>query len=251
MRPVVSESRVLCPRCGSPRFEEVSKTELRCAECGLGRRTVPATFGSATPEGDEAPGRLQALSDTGFYREAGFDPFGLDDRWNGLRSLGGWGRAGEVTHTLKLTHGDPFEATSPLVRVRTVHPRPQTNQPALERGVLSKNLVRHLVGALWRSTQALDPEVRGAAFPPPPGQPGDVAEPWSRARLTVDDQQVELRFLERGSRWVGLVELPEVLVGLDVTGWPREQTGLRTVTADGFAPYEEGSRFLRERGRPS
>jgi hypothetical protein len=222
---------------------------LRCAECGLGHRTEPLTFGSDTSDRHEEQRRLQALSDIGFYRKAGFDPFGLDDRWTGLRSLGGYGRAGEVTHTLKLTHGDPFDATAPLVRVRTVHPQPRTNDPALERAVLRRHLVRHLVGALWRSTQVLDPEVREAAFLPPPGVPRDAAGPWSRARVTVDDQLIELRLLEHEMRWVGLVELPDVLVGLDVTGWPAEETGLRTVSAEGLAPYEEGSRFLRERER--
>jgi hypothetical protein len=155
-----------------------------------------------------------------------------------------------VTHTLKLTHGDPFDATAPLVRVRTVHPQPRTNDLALERAVLRRHLVRHLVGALWRSTQVLDREIREAASLPPPGEARDVADPWNRGRVTVDDQQAELRLLEHDLGWVGLVELPDVLVGLDVTGWPAEETGLRTVSAEGLAPYEEGSRFLRERGRP-
>lgn len=242
--------RSLCPRCGGQRFERVSETESRCAKCGLGRRTARLVFRSGASDRPEARRQLGALSDGELYRRAGFAAVGLDDRWGGLRLLGGYSRHGELTHSLKLVHGDPFDRAGPLVRIETIHPPPGAPDPALDRGIMRRLLVRRLLGALVRSGQELDPEVRAAAFRPLRAEDRDGAAPWGRRPVTVDDRPVELRMLEHGTRWVGLVDLPDRLVGLDAAGWPAERTGLRSVGPDGLAAYEEGSGLLARRRPP-
>ena len=89
---VVAMSRgSLCPRCGGSEFEQIDERESRCADCGLGRTIVPPVAAVETsPEAHEANERVRVLMDqfTGPpppFDDASFLPYGLDDRWTGLK----------------------------------------------------------------------------------------------------------------------------------------------------------------------
>jgi hypothetical protein len=114
---MVFEERALSPRCGSYRYERITETDSRCAECGLGRRSQPlGAWGPPpgapprVPSPDEARLRLQMQrmmeSADSPFRDATFEPFGLDDQWTGLRSIGGQGSSNGVTTSITLAHGD-------------------------------------------------------------------------------------------------------------------------------------------------
>jgi len=193
-------------------------------------------------------GQLRSSQDdpTAVFRRAGFDPLGLDHQWTGLRSIGGHGASGEVIHSLTLTHGDPYNEALPLVRVETVLPRPVQGDLTADRAIERWSLVRRLVGAFWRSTHVLDPEIRGAAFAPG-AMAGDPTAPWDQVTIRVDDVAVDLRVLEHEMTWVGVAERPDVLIGIEARLWPADRTGLRTVSNASLTAYEEGSRDLKNR----
>jgi hypothetical protein len=180
------------------------------------------------------------------FREASFKPFGLDDHWTGVRSIGGSGTSDEVIRSLTLTHGDPYDESSALVRVTTVSPRHVHGDPPPGRAIERSFLVRQLVGFIWRATGVIDPDVRAAAFDP--GRtPPDPTAPWEPVTIPMDGDPTDGHLLEQDDAWVGLTERDGVLVAIEAQRWPRSGLGLRTVDPDALPEYVQGSAVIRKR----
>jgi hypothetical protein len=183
------------------------------------------------------------------FRDASFDPYGLDSDWTGLRSFGGQGSNDGVITSLTLSHGDPYDETSPLVRLQTVLARIISGDPRADLIHERWSVVRQLVGFMWRATHILDPDVRRAAFTPGEVAP-DPTGPWDGVTVRIDNDQSELRVLRQETTWVGLAERSGLLVAIEAERWPVERTGLETIVGDRFAEYEAGSITLSQRFYP-
>jgi hypothetical protein len=116
----------LCPRGGCSEWTQINAGESHCADCGLGRTSVPLVAQvDPSPEAREANERVRALMDqfTGPpppFDDAPFLPYGLDDRWTGLRWFGGSGRSDRVVTYRAHAFGDaPWDPASCAVRVET------------------------------------------------------------------------------------------------------------------------------------
>jgi hypothetical protein len=225
---------------------------------GLGRTSQPLR--RIEPEGPIDP-RLADLqrrvhesraNPTGAFTEASFDAYGLDERWTGLRWVGGSGRSDHVAHRLTLAHGDdPYDPTRPLVRVETrlptvVHADPQQNL-VLEHWTLT----RQQVGSFWHVTGTLPPELRAAAFEPDE-IPADPTGPWDPVELAIDAKPVEFRVLLHEQTWVAQGQRGNLFVGIAAQGWALDDTGLVTVGAEDLLAYERGSQQITalRPGRP-
>ena len=179
----------------------------------------PSIEGRSTHPGEPAlqrrlsleEAKLRALHETFMadpaapFREASFQPLGLDDQWTGLRSIGGSGTSNEVIRSLTLTHGDPYDDSGPLVRVTTVSPPHVHGDPAVDRAIERSFRVRRLVGYLWRTTGSIDAEVRAAAFDPGL-MPPDPTAPWEPVTFPIDGHPTDAHLLEQGNAWVAFIE---------------------------------------------
>jgi hypothetical protein len=248
----------LCSQCGNSQWERVSDTEIRCSECGLGANvarlaTAPrnaSESGSSSPELEEIL-RLRQAGPRAAFARAAFRPFGLDDRWRGLRWFGGAGSSKDLVYRLELAHGDaPWDPASQQVRVLTLVPShiglDGTRQTiAAARALLAQEQAQ----SFWHHTGQLPAEVRRAAFPLDAGVV-DPTAPWADRELTIDAAAVTFRVLLVGDFWVGQAQHGDVMVGIESRGWPPDTTGL--VTVDELDPYETGSQEIQARfPRPS
>jgi len=245
------------PRPSSPERErlrgELHDTAAPRDKPSLERRTTRLPSGELgaqprTPSPGEAKLRAhheRLMADpAAHFGEASFQPFGLDDQWTGLRSIGGSGTSDGAISSLTLTHGDPYDETGPLVRVTTVSHRHVHGDPAVDRAIERSLLVRQLVGFMWRTTGNIDPEVRAAAFDP--GRtPPDPTAPWEPVTIPIDGDPTGGHLLEQDNAWVALTERDGLLVAIEGQRWPRASLGLRTVDPDALQEYVQGSALIR------
>jgi len=105
---VVSGRNPLCSQCGCSEWEELSDTQIRCVECGLGatRGTLQVFRSDASydPMSEDArrererTARQRSVHNQRVFDAASFAPYGLDARWSGLRWFGGHSESnGRVT----------------------------------------------------------------------------------------------------------------------------------------------------------
>lgn len=237
----------LCPVCGSPRDPEiVAPGQGRCIECGHGFSFSTTTL-SFPPRTSAADRKLMAAEDRGHMRKtreafdfASFEPHALDERWTGLRWIGGWGGSDE-TSRLELGHGEnPFEPGE-QIRVGT-HGAADDNA----RAMAWAHLAQECVNAVWSSTGVLDDEMRRAAFPLAfTGR--DPTEPWDGAEIEVDGIAVPFRVLAAGDAWYAQAHHGDVVLSITAGRWPITQTGL--VSVFDVSEYVAGSEEMRRRAQ--
>jgi hypothetical protein len=180
------------------------------------------------------------------FQEAAFAFFGLDDRWVGLRWLGGHGRSNGLLHRLTLGHGDaPWDMTAARVNVQTRLPRPVHNDPETDLAIERHTLTREQVGIIWQATGDLPAELRAAAFQP--GEPAaDPTAPWEHIELPIDGRSCPFKLYSVHHTWVAQGQRGDALIAIDAHGWPAEPTGLLSVDQDRLRAYEDGSRQIRQ-----
>jgi hypothetical protein len=228
----------LCHRCGSPHVHEVDDHTRRCPECGAESR-VTHLVATSDPSRDRQQHEAARDRYRSIDREAAlafvgatFFPFALDERWTGLRRIGGHGGSKESVTSLVLAFGDaPWDDDAADVRVRT----------DLQGGAFV--LARQQIDHLWRCTGVLDDRVRRAAFPVDGRRDADPTVPWDHVEVTVDGGAVEFAVLRHGRHWVAQATVGDVVIGIESRGWAVGNTGLRAETA--FDRYVEGNETLR------
>ena len=169
------------------------------------------------------------------FERAQFAPYGLDDRWTGLRAIGGRAESNGYVSSLTLAHGDDvWDPSMPQVRVETSL-------------IGSEDIARSLVHEFWHETGVLSDEVRRAVFAFDGGSV-DPFEPWNAIEVPVDDVAVEFHMLVHDDYWVAGGFTAHVAISLRSRRWPVEQTGIVTITD--VRPYLDGSVELARRWRP-
>jgi hypothetical protein len=250
---VVNGRGHLCNLCGSPLVPEiVAPGRGRCVECGHGF-TFTTLTATAPPRTSSADRRLMAAEDRGRTRRtreafelAPFEPHALDERWKGLRWIGGWGGSDSETSHLELGHGDdPFDPELPQVRVGT-HAAADDNARAFVWG----DLAQQHVNARWSATGVLEDELRRAAYPREfTGR--DPTEPWSAVEIAIDGRAVQFRVLTARHSWYAQAHHGDVVVAITAGRWPVERTGLVSIfdVSEYFAGAEAMRRRAQERHR--
>lgn len=134
------------------------------------------------------------------FTDATFVPYGLDERWSGLRWFGGSGSSGSAVTNLVLAFGDaPWDPNEPEVRIETRRADLQSlGDPTVEAQIVAGQMAREQVGHLWRETGVLRDDVRRAAFPID-GVRGDPTVGWDHATLSVDGETVSFSSWSRVS----------------------------------------------------
>ena len=245
----------LCHHCGSPEVEEVDESHLRCPECGQSsaftRLTVTADANPSPAERAAAEDHLRsgAAIMRRAFGGATFFPYGLDERWSGLRRFAGHGGSGETARSLTLAFGDaPWDEQSTEVRVETeLLERDVSADTYLAARMSAFRLARQQVEHLWRHTGVLRDEIRRAAFPLDGDLGRDPTADWDRAAIAVDGAVVEFAVLSEAEHWVAQAIIEPLLVGISSFGWPIDAVGLRSETT--FEIYAEGFAQLRQRHR--
>ena len=250
----------LCPRCGSSDYTQISETQSRCTECGLGRTTQPLRAQVASPPDQAALQRAQATRHLDeihaktlrSFTDATFPFYGLDQQWQGRRWIAGAGSSNGLVHHLTLGHGDtPWDLTQPQLRVQTRKPRPVfRDDPRQDLARECIALTREQVGKLWYDTGSLPPNIRAAAFDQSP-VPSDPTGPWGRVGLTIDATTVAFRTLNRDETSFAQAEHLGLLLGIESQAWPLNDTRLTTITLADLRAYEQGSKENRSRRPPS
>jgi hypothetical protein len=243
----------LCSRCGSPTYEIVAKGQGRCSECGLGMTfsSGEAAFSPAILSAGATPTHEQLAENDRWLRaelqrdfdelaSAVFAAHGLDDRWSGLRWLGGRGGFDGVLTYIQLAHGNSIGDTA-ATQIRVGTRVPGTAEiPNLG----WYETAQHHVAELWRRTGKLSEDVRRAAFPMSPAR-GDPTAPWGEALLPIDEKPVTFRVLAEADFWVAQARHGEAIVSIEAVAWPIEQTGI--VAVQDLTEYESGSHEIRTR----
>jgi hypothetical protein len=94
------------------RVDADQRERQQCAECGLGRTSVPSVGAvDLSPEARAANGRVRALMDqftgpTSEFTDVAFVPYGVDEWWTGLRGFGGSAGSGSAVTQLVLAFSD-------------------------------------------------------------------------------------------------------------------------------------------------
>src|SRR6266536_4504246 len=160
----MSERRAaLCPRCGASTYDRIDDHRSRCSECGLGRTSQPLILGgtrsatspvTATQEPAPMPdiaGHMQRA-----FVDASFSPYGLDDRWQDTRWLGGTGSSDNEITRLELAHGEnPWDDEATQVRVQTLFPRTVSPDDATNIAIEFDSLTRQQLNRFWMATGTL------------------------------------------------------------------------------------------------
>jgi hypothetical protein len=230
---------LLCSRCGSTQWEQLSETQSRCAECGLASTSTALTVTRRQPRSpEEAKRRRDAVrrtvADEGrrALAAATFTPFGLDDRWTGGRWVGGSSTSNGRLSALVLGHGDaPRDRTAMQLRVETRPADSRTSHEALWE--LARSQVQHF----WHETGVLPDDVRRAVFPMDSSDIGP-SDPWEPATLLVDGAFVEFRVLAHENDWVAQAAVDDAVVGIHARAWSLTDTGL--VSIEDTSEYSEG-----------
>lgn len=241
----------MCHRCGGTAREEIDASHARCAECGqeFSFARLVAIAGDQPERTPEEQAQLDRLLNMHEHRDRMFEtrPFpvyGLDDRWTGLRFIGGSGSSNGETSHLGLAYGDPVDPDAAHLRVDTRRPPriggTNRHDPHLDRMFLAKNLAGHL----WRETGVMRDDVRAAAFALDEGSPFSVdpVGPWDPMSFPVDGALITFKRLAQAEHWVALGELDGLFIAVTARNWLAEETAL--ITVDDFAPYFEGSAAL-------
>ena len=227
----------LCSLCGAITEPLAPAQDGRgggsCPDCGLGYSTVVTavftreTSGPLRP-GPDQPGRQHSRDDhrarqADILRRRAFPIFGLDQRWDGLRWVGGWGSSGdEITH-IGLAHGDPYDPAAALVRIDTW---PLAGpMAAMTVANAAQGLARHL----WDEGGAPHGLVR------PTWTSDDPTETWNTLELAIDGAPMTFRTLGSGALWVALARIGNKLVAIEVRHIDPDNVGL--VTIDDVEPY--------------
>jgi hypothetical protein len=183
----------------------------------------------------------------GAFADASFAPYGLDDRWQGTRWLGGTGSSDNEITRLELAHGEnPWDEESSQVRVQALLLRAVSLDDATNIAINFDSLTRQQVNGFWMATGTLPDDVRRAAFASG-RDPGDATAPWDDSDIPVDGETVTFRRLGGERYWVAQARHAEVMIGIEAQAWSPALTGL--VTIDDLAPYLAGARLIAERGR--
>jgi hypothetical protein len=167
------------------------------------------------------------------FERASFLPHALDDRWTGPRRFASWNHTLDagVTH-LEVAHGvPPWQAPGPQVRVDTRRAAPDQLDFELD------ELVQDQCEALFRETGVLCEDLLDADFSV---DDADLVVGWNHADIELDDVPLSFRVLGHDDFWVGHAISDDVLIGIEASAWPLEQTGL--VSVRDFAPYDAGLR---------
>ena len=157
-----------------------------------------------------------------------FPVYGLDDRWSGRRSIGGWG--GQPIDRFTLAHGEPFVADAPLLRVATIRPEPRQAS-----GVRETNLwmeARSLVLVLAEKRGEPTSAIRATLTGPDPYQL------WEDVSVDVDGSVVTARVLRHDDEWIAVLSLTNA----DLALFSRRVaiTDVRLVVVDDLGPTSPG-----------
>jgi hypothetical protein len=240
----------LCHRCGSTTFELIDESHVRCVECGHGATFThlevvanpdpsPADRARAAARRREHEAQASAA-----FELAPFQPYGLDQRWSGLRWFGGHGGSGDRTTSLTLAFSDdPRDANAPEIRVETrLGSIGGIDDPTVAAKMAAFTLARQQVDHLWRATGALRDDVRRSTFPRDGMRTEDPTSVWDRARLPVDDSEVEFAVLSEKEHWVAQAIIGDIVVGIHSRHWRVEMTGL--VAESDFGIYRQGAQAI-------
>jgi hypothetical protein len=193
----------------------------------------------------EQTAREEAARNKRVFDRASFTPYGLDERWRGLRWFGGHSESDRGVDRLVLAPGDKLgDPTSPQFRVETYRIESAASIP-VHRWDAAHSLVQHF----WSETGVLPDDVRSAVFPTEDRGDLDPFGPWESIDLLLDGTAVVFRVLAHDDFWVGVGDLEDAVVAVQSRRWPLNQTGL--VMIDDFTPYVEGSVEVVMRWRPA
>lgn len=149
-------------------------------------------------------------------RGRSFPIFGLDDRWDGSRWVGGWGSSNDTVDHIDLAHGDPFDEAAALVRVTTWRLAPPE-------AFTVANAAQQLAESLWHDAGAPHDLVR-ATF-----TSQDPTASWSELVLTVDNNPSTFRCLTHGAFWVALTRAGDLMISVEAGNIANNVAGLVTV----------------------
>ena len=236
----------LCPRCGA--IQEAVRAgpgehwQGQCPSCGLGySASAMVLTKSARPLGDAAQAeqrRIQAERQAHKRRAVSrcrFAVYGLDDTWSGRRWIGGFGDSDGELRSVELAHGDPFDETAPLVRVRTElvsiaqRSRPTQFTSDQARFFAIRHAADALAQHLWHAGADHSPALQ-ATF-----TDDDPTEHWSPLPLIVDGMTVPFRSLVGWTSWIALGVTNGSVIGVQARNI--EPDSVRPVVIDDLEPY--------------
>lgn len=170
--------------------------------------------------------------------------YGLAD-WTGRRSLGGHGRSSSVglTH-VELIYGDPVDG--PYLRINTRWERP--GRPDVEPDGVRQELTRALWQHQMQPPEGLNPEELHQWWVERRGDIDRRPSPkWTPTRVLIDGTDRVATTYTEGDDWAAVIDLDQVLVGIQSRGIPTNRVSLTQV--QDLTPYMEGSMELRNRDR--
>jgi hypothetical protein len=232
---------------------EISDNQMRCDDCGHGSTFARLVASGAPGSSAEQQARIDRLLGQMEQRDrlfagAPFPVYGLDARWTGLRSFGGWGNSNGVTTSLSLAFGDVGDQEAAQLRVETQRPEvvalDGTRNPMTDRSVVAHSLVMHLAHGV-----ELPDDVRAIAFPArnPNAFVADATAAWTDTLIAVEGVATPAKMLAVGDVWIAIVSVGDLTVGITARGWPVADVGLVVVTD--FHAYADGSTEIRDRLR--
>lgn len=201
-----------------------------CPDCGLGFSSVSSGIFTRQSGGDDDQpsepdaARLRQYEDV--LRGRSFPIYGLDDRWDGSRWVGGSGTSNGTINHIDLAHGDPFDEAAPLVRVTTWRLSPPE-------GLTVANAAHQLAESLWQEAGAPHDLVRSTFTS------ADPTESWSELHLAVDDHATTFRWLAYGAFWVALTRRENYMITVEARNISNEVAAL--VTVDDVERYLSGT----------
>jgi hypothetical protein len=150
-----------------------------------------------------------------------FPVYGLDDRWQGRRWIGGFGSSNSELRNLELAHGDPHDPASPLVRVDT------TTEGTL--------VAQTLVQTLWLESGAHTEAMRSTF------EARDPVATWDELTFAIDRAPQPFRSLRSTVTWVATGAVGDVV--LSIVGRHVDPTSVGLVRVDDLEPYLAGTGF--------
>jgi hypothetical protein len=171
---------------------------------------------------------------------APFRPYGLDDRWTGLRWIALQAGSEGGVDRLGLGHGMPIRPGEAELRVETQLPRQVFGADGTKWELLLAG--RNQVEWLHQETGAVPDDIRRALAPHE--RPGDASK-WESHWITVDGRPVHFQSLCAGHAAVAQAVVGVLVIIIQARRWSLDEIALVEI-AD-LSEYRRGDDELRRR----